>query len=67
MPYMSVTLDVSKLSGWLNADASCGVGGGIVDRNTQRAQGARGAFSGGVRGAHRKHVVHGCDAGRVPT
>ena len=23
MPYMVVTLEVSKLSGWLNADASC--------------------------------------------
>ena len=26
MPYMSVTLDVSKLSGWLNADAYCRFG-----------------------------------------
>ena len=26
--FMSVTLDVSKLSGWLNADAPCGVWGG---------------------------------------
>ena len=25
MPYMVVTLDVSKLSGWLNADARCRV------------------------------------------
>ena len=25
MPSMVVTLDVSKLSGWLNADASCRV------------------------------------------
>eukprot|EP00964_Phaeocystis_antarctica_P046223 scaffold26677_cov59-Phaeocystis_antarctica.AAC.6 len=25
MPLMSVTLDVSKLSAWLNADASCRV------------------------------------------
>ena len=23
MPYMFVTLDVSRLSGWLNADADC--------------------------------------------
>ena len=23
MPYVLVTLDVSRLSGWLNADASC--------------------------------------------
>eukprot|EP00964_Phaeocystis_antarctica_P046886 scaffold27099_cov53-Phaeocystis_antarctica.AAC.2 len=27
MAYMVVTLDVSKLSGWLNADAFCRVGG----------------------------------------
>ena len=27
MDHMSVTLDVSKLSGWLNADAPCGVEG----------------------------------------
>ena len=27
MAYMVVTLDVSKLSGWLNADANCQVGG----------------------------------------
>ena len=25
MPYMFVTLDVSRLSGWLNADAACRV------------------------------------------
>jgi len=25
MPYMLMTLDVSKLSGWLNADAPCRV------------------------------------------
>eukprot|EP00964_Phaeocystis_antarctica_P096872 scaffold63096_cov53-Phaeocystis_antarctica.AAC.3 len=31
MPLMSVTLEVSKLSGWLNADASCqkSKGGGV--------------------------------------
>ena len=26
MPFMLVTLDVSRLSGWLNADALCRVG-----------------------------------------
>ena len=31
---MDVTLDVSRLGGWLNADAPCGVRGGIMDRNT---------------------------------
>ena len=29
--YMSVTLDVSKLSGWLNADAPCRVERGACD------------------------------------
>eukprot|EP00964_Phaeocystis_antarctica_P010948 scaffold6017_cov48-Phaeocystis_antarctica.AAC.2 len=38
MPLMSVTLDVSKLSGWLNADAPCGVEGGIVGRRIQRQE-----------------------------
>eukprot|EP00964_Phaeocystis_antarctica_P010953 scaffold6018_cov51-Phaeocystis_antarctica.AAC.4 len=75
MPYMSVTLDVSKLSGWLNADAPCGVGGGIVDRRTQR-QGVTKELAGRIRvwgevlgmpGAHIKHAVHGCDFGRVET
>ena len=36
MLYMSVTLEVSRLNGWLNADAPCGVAGGIVDRRIQR-------------------------------
>ena len=27
---MSVTLDVSKCSGWLNVDAPCGGGGAVV-------------------------------------
>ena len=30
---MVVTLDVSILSGWLKADAPCGVGGGSLDWN----------------------------------
>ena len=35
MSFMFVTLDVSRLSGWLNADAPCGFEGGIVDRQRQ--------------------------------
>ena len=30
MPFMRVTLEVLKLSGWLNAVAACGAGGGRV-------------------------------------
>ena len=76
---MSVTLDVSKLSGWLNADAyyrvergaycgcgaRCGPGG-------ERALGGGGAsgmhgkgLAQGWRRAHLKHAVHVRDAGRV--
>ena len=53
MPYMSVTLDVSQLSGWLNADAPCrverrgvrcgarcGPGGGRAWRGAAAAQAA---------------------------
>ena len=37
MPPMSVTLDVSRLSGWLNADASCPVErGGACDATQGR-------------------------------
>eukprot|EP00964_Phaeocystis_antarctica_P107494 scaffold72198_cov60-Phaeocystis_antarctica.AAC.5 len=38
MPYMIVTLEVSKLSGWLNADADCrGSNGGHTVRGKVRA------------------------------
>ena len=47
-PLMSVTLEVSKLSGWLNADARCrGSKGGHTVQSTGRRQAAgdRGASS----------------------
>ena len=74
---MSVTLDVSKLSGWLNADTYCReskggytvrcevrVGGWEVagDRRVRSAQG-RARLQ--ILGAHPEHVAHCCDAGRV--
>ena len=82
MPYMFVTLDVSKLSGWLNADASCrvetkayeaGRGAGKRGREVRRATATQLKCAGGkwtlsawhARGAHRKHVAHVYDAGRV--
>eukprot|EP00964_Phaeocystis_antarctica_P058048 scaffold34414_cov60-Phaeocystis_antarctica.AAC.3 len=52
MPRMFVTLDVSKASGWLNADAPC--------RVKRRAYDAgRGAGRGGVRAWRRKRHAHG--------
>ena len=81
MPYMFVTLDVSILSGWLNADAPCGqskgghavrgevrgVGRAAGDRDARSVQGrARLQIRGRARGgAHAEHVDHGRDAGGV--
>eukprot|EP00964_Phaeocystis_antarctica_P012285 scaffold6790_cov69-Phaeocystis_antarctica.AAC.12 len=53
MAFMVVTLEVLKLSGWLNADASCRESNG-----GHTVRGARG-------GAHKEHVSHVCDAGGV--
>ena len=49
---MSVTLDVSKVSGWLNADASCRVErkACVMLMGEVRAGGVFGG--GGARGAH---------------
>eukprot|EP00964_Phaeocystis_antarctica_P045660 scaffold26294_cov60-Phaeocystis_antarctica.AAC.2 len=58
MMCMSVTLEVSKLSGWLNADAPC--------RESKGGHTVRGEIGGRARGgAHEKHVVHARDAGGV--
>eukprot|EP00964_Phaeocystis_antarctica_P055511 scaffold32656_cov108-Phaeocystis_antarctica.AAC.2 len=78
--FMFVTLDVSKLSGWLNADAlcrverrACGAGRGIrpgrregvgCRRRKRHAWGLK-AGAQGTRGAHVEHVLHGRDLGRV--
>ena len=77
MPPMLVTLDVSKLSGWLNFGANCQV---ARERSYKagcevRAEAAgrwvaavlaacrRGLSAGGWGEAtHSKHVVHVCDA-----
>ena len=76
MPLMSVTLDVSRLSGWLNADANCRVAPRHVEGDTgggKRIGGWGLAVHGGTDcwarhargGAHVKHVCYGRDAGRV--
>ena len=78
---MVVTLEVSKLSGWLNACAFCRVqkGGRLRGRQAGQETGGRGGGSisdaqrgpdwgvGGTgrRGAHMKHVPHVWDVGRV--
>ena len=61
MRCMVVTLDVSKLSGWLNAAATCQVERRGVQCGTRCGLGARGR---GPAAAH-EHVAHVSDAGRV--
>eukprot|EP00964_Phaeocystis_antarctica_P099047 scaffold64954_cov63-Phaeocystis_antarctica.AAC.2 len=51
---MAVTLDVSKLSGWLNADAYCRVESRAYDmRSEVRAGGGSGR---GPAAAHERHA-----------
>eukprot|EP00964_Phaeocystis_antarctica_P047609 scaffold27545_cov52-Phaeocystis_antarctica.AAC.1 len=76
---MLVTLEVSKLSGWLNADAYYGGSkGGHVRYGTmcgtadggdgvQRAvEGLTADWEQSRCGAHIEHLLHGCDAGGIP-
>eukprot|EP00964_Phaeocystis_antarctica_P033681 scaffold19097_cov44-Phaeocystis_antarctica.AAC.3 len=53
MPPMYVTLDVSKLSGWLNADAYCRVGRRAYDAGRGVGPGAGGY---GPAAAHERHA-----------
>ena len=75
---MSVTLEVSKVSGWLNADAYCRVQRGAWEAGDMQSAGGRrpvggsGKHVGAIQledwaGAepHRKHVPHARDAGGV--
>ena len=82
MYFIAVTLDVSKLSGWLNTDAPCRVERraydvgrdtrqkGMVHATAQRkrAEGEIAAkyWAQETRGAHQKHPAHGCDFGGIP-
>ena len=60
MTYMSVTLDVSKNSGWLNDDACC-----RVERRGHTIEGARGvAWETGMREAFAAQGA--CTGGRAP-
>ena len=77
---MLVTLEVSKLSGWLNAFVFCRVQRGAWDAGDVQSAGGRrpvggsGKHVGAIQledraGAepHLKHVIHLCDARRVDT
>ena len=78
MELMSVTLEVSRLSGWLKAVAPCRVKHRRAHEERMRCvltEGDRATMSAqetcrsGVEmdiGAHREHVAHVRDAGRVP-
>ena len=65
MAYMSVTLDVSKLSGWLNDDAPCreSKGGSAVRIEVYRLWEAGGAGDGGARSVQERGL--NCSGGRV--
>ena len=67
MRNMVVTLEASKLSGWLNTDAYCRVERRAYDAGRDPGQEAGGAVGRlrGTRRAHLKHILHGCDLGRV--
>ena len=56
---MSVTLDVSKLSGWLNADASCRVERRAFDPEPRCGPGA------GGRGPAAAHEWHAWEEGQA--
>ena len=58
MAAMVVTLEMSKLSGWLNAAALC-----RVEREAWDEEHIVGLQ--GTRGAHFKHAGRGCNFGRV--
>jgi hypothetical protein len=55
MPYMVVTLEVSKLSGWLKADAYCRVEGEGMRCGGERCA-SREAGGPGVVAAHKRHA-----------
>eukprot|EP00964_Phaeocystis_antarctica_P072475 scaffold44333_cov59-Phaeocystis_antarctica.AAC.3 len=64
---MSVTLEVSKLSGWLNADAPCRVERRACDAGRGAGGGARAWSGGGASGAQREGLTEGWGAGAERT
>ena len=61
MPCMSVTLDVSKLSGWLNAAAFCRVESRAYDAERDAGRGRGGAWAGGSARAACMGRGPGCE------
>ena len=57
---MVLTLEVSKFSGWLNADAPCHESKGGMRCGARCGPGA-GWCAGHVGGAHVEHIAHVCD------
>ena len=55
MPLMSVTLEVSQLSGWLNAYANCGDEVRACDAGGERCE-PGGGRAHGVVAAHKRHA-----------
>ena len=61
MLLMPVTLDVSKLSGWLNPDAACRVERRACDARRGAAREGEGAVGGGdAIGMHGESPTQGC-------
>ena len=61
MPFMSVTLDVSKLSGWLNASADCRVERRACDAGRGTGLGGvRALGSGDTSGMHKEDPTQRC-------
>ena len=61
MPSMSVTLDVSKLSGWLNARANCRVESRVYDAERGVGREGGGAWAGGSARAACTARGPGCE------
>ena len=57
MPCMSVTLEVSKLSGWLKADATCRVEGRACDAGGEVCEPGGGMAWGGERTWNMRRMV----------
>ena len=54
------------MRGRARGGGACGGGGGASSVCREEPQLRRSLLGRGTRGAHLKHVLHGCDAGRVP-
>ena len=67
MLYMAVALDVSRLSGWLNADSCRFEMWGAYDRGGRDAGRDTQLLGLGQGVGHLKHLLHVRDTGRVET